>query len=73
MYEKQRKQIENTEKFEQAKMLASIRHLPEEMKLKLRYYFKNLRMSFEDFKLKNKIMEELPSSRKEDLIFKLHS
>lgn len=34
-------------------MLAHIRHLPDEVKLKIRYYFKNLRMSFEEFKLKN--------------------
>jgi len=39
-----------------------MRNLPEDMRLKIRYYYNNLRMRFDEFSMKHTILSELPVS-----------
>lgn len=59
--------MENHLQLEKFKKLAEVRHLPENLRAKIRYYFKNLRVPFEEFKRRNNLVSELPASLKEEL------
>jgi hypothetical protein len=41
--------------------------LPDNIRSKIRYYFKNLRIPFEEFKRRNKLVQTLPVSLKEEI------
>ena len=56
------KQIDNEKKREQAKQLAQQRHLSDELRSKVRYYYNNLRLNFYEFNHKYEILSELPYS-----------
>ena len=44
-----------------------MRHLPDDLRAKIKFYFKTLRIRFEEFKNKNRIVGILPASLKEEL------
>lgn len=58
---------------EECKKLSQVRNLPDELRSKMRYYFKTLRLKFEDFKQKSKIVESFPLSLKEELVLQINS
>jgi len=58
---------------EECKKLSQVRNLPDELRSKMRYYFKTLRLKFEDFKQKSNIVESLPLSLKEELVLQINS
>ena len=59
--------MENYQLHEKCKKFASVRHLPEGLRQKIRYFIKNLRIPFEEFKQRNKLVKNLPVSLKEEI------
>ena len=47
---------------EQAKYFSTIRNLPDDMRVKIRYFYNNLRMRFADFNDKYRIVQSLPEA-----------
>jgi hypothetical protein len=59
--------MENHQELEKMKKLSELRHLPDKIRAKIRFYFQNLRLPFEEFKRRNKLVETLPVSLKEEI------
>jgi hypothetical protein len=52
---------------EQCNEFAKARHLPDELRKKINYFFKNLRIPFEEFNQRKKIVKDLPVTLKEEI------
>jgi len=65
--------MENLQNLEQFKILAEMRNLPVELREKIRYYFKHLRIPFEDLRSKLSIIDGLPVSLKGEIASNIHS
>lgn len=67
IYNKNSKTIENDEKLEQAKNFGTQRGLPEDLQLRIRVYYQNLRLNFLRLEEKFKILHELPLTLRSEL------
>jgi len=59
--------MENRSTLAEMNKLAEVRHLPENLRKKIRYYFKNLRIPFEELKRRKSLSKELPVCLKEEI------
>lgn len=59
--------MENHSTLAEVNKLAETRHLPEKLRQKIRYYFKNLRIPFEEYKKRKELVTELPVCMKEEI------
>lgn len=59
--------MENRSTLAEMNKLAEVRHLPEKLRKKIRYYFQNLRIPFEELKRRKALSKELPVCLKEEI------
>lgn len=59
--------MDNFQRLEQCKILAERRNLPVELREKIRFFFKNLRIPFENLKENANLVEDLPKSLQEEI------
>jgi hypothetical protein len=51
---------DNSSRYELAKQFCDIRHLPSDIRLKIRYFYQNMRINFVEYNEKTRILKELP-------------
>lgn len=55
---------DNSYRYELAKQFCTSRNLPQDIRLKIRYYYQNIRVSFEEYYERMGILEDLPERMK---------
>ena len=53
---------DNSFRYELAKQFCDVRSLPTDIRLKIRYYYHNMRINFEEYNEKTKILQQLPQN-----------
>ena len=58
---------DNSFRYELAKQFCDVRSLPSDIRLKIRYYYHNMRINFEEYNEKTKILQNLPQNLKNQI------
>ena len=73
IYNRTKKRIENMRRLEESKKLAVLRNFPSDIRTKIRYFYNNLRLRYDNLCDKFDILQELPNSLKSELSLFINS